>query len=35
MERDGKPSVALLANSFAPYRTPFYNALSHRCRLLV
>ena len=35
MERDGRPSVALLANSFAPYRIPFYNALSHRCRLLV
>jgi glycosyltransferase involved in cell wall biosynthesis len=35
MERDGRPSVALLANSFAPYRIPFYNALARRTRLLV
>lgn len=29
------PAVALLTNSPAPYRTPFFNELSKHCRLLV
>jgi len=28
-------SVALLTNAPAPYRTPFFNELAMRCRLLV
>ncbi len=30
-----RPSVALLTNAPAPYRTPFLNELAKRCRLLV
>ena len=30
-----EPSVALLTNAPAPYRTPFFNQLARRCRLLV
>ena len=30
-----RPSVALLTNAPAPYRTPFFNELSKHCRLLV
>jgi glycosyltransferase involved in cell wall biosynthesis len=35
MQSTKRPSVALLTNAPAPYRTPFFNELSKRCRLLV